>query len=69
MALNHLRNLVEIFNSEVALVNGWCRANYHVLNPSKSINVMVHRDRKKVPTLPFSLLIGGQEVEIVTVVK
>ena len=69
MASNDLGNLMGLFSSEVALVDGWFRANYLTLNPSKSNYIIFHRDKKKVPTMPLSLSIGGQEVERVTVVR
>lgn len=67
MTSNHLGNLMEMFNSDVAHVDGWLRANSLTLNSSKSNYVFFHRDRRKFPTLPLCLSIGSLEVERVTV--
>ena len=69
LASNHLPNLMDVFNSEVAKVDSWFKANYLTLNPSKSNYVIFHRDRKRVPSLRSGLAIGGQEVVRVTVVR
>ena len=66
---NHLPILMEVFNSKVAHVDSWFKANWLTLNPSKNNYVIFHRDRKLIPSLRSSLIIGGQEIVSVTIVR
>ena len=69
LASSQLHILMEVFNSEVAHVDSWFKANYLTLNPSKSNYLIFHRDRKLLPGLRSGLTIGGQEVVRVTFVR
>ena len=69
LASNHFLYLMEVFNSEVAHVVSWFKANFPILNPSRSNYSIFHRDRKLVPSLPPGLILGGQEFVGVTVVR
>ena len=69
LASNHLPNLTDVLNSEVANVDSWFKANYLTLNPSKSNYVSFHRDKKLISSLRAGLTIGGQKVVRATVVR
>ena len=58
-----IKELIQVFNSEISEVARWFKYNHLTLNLSKCSYIVFHRDGRKVPENLSAIMLGGMSVQ------